>query len=292
MPFCRSFLALCLPLCSTLAIGADGIRIEMDGKGTFAVVGLSASQLTDVAKSLNDHPDQSPLLVFVVREAGPQPTVAIAGASAVENNVLRFKPRFPLEPGLSYRAVFRAGGAGTRPLETVFSVPKKPLGAATSVAAVYPSMDVLPENQLKFYLHFSAPMSRGDAYSHVRLLDEHGKKIDHPFLEVEQELWDPGLRRFTLFIHPGRIKSGVKLREVQGPVFEAGKRYVLEIDAAWTDAQGQPLARAFRKSFQAGPAEEQPVDPANWKIRAAAADGKHAWKSDFPGRSTTPWPSA
>ena len=40
--------------------------------------------------------------------------------------------------------------------------------ASTIVEHVYPSTDQLPENQLKFYLHFSAPMSRGEAYSRIQ----------------------------------------------------------------------------------------------------------------------------
>ena len=50
----------------------------------------------------------------------------------------------------------------------------------TVVEAVYPTAERLPENQLKFYLHFSAPMSRGEAYRRVQLLDEKGKAVELP----------------------------------------------------------------------------------------------------------------
>jgi len=51
-------------------------------------------------------------------------------------------------------------GEEDRPLETVLQLPAAEPGPATMVEHVYPSTDELPENQLKFYLHFSAPMSR------------------------------------------------------------------------------------------------------------------------------------
>ncbi|MCL6608417.1 MAG: hypothetical protein K6T74_10025, partial [Geminicoccaceae bacterium] len=86
----------------------------------------------------------------------------------------------------------------------------------------YPTSDQLPENQLRFYIHFSAPMSRGEAYARIRLLDSAGKPIDAAFLELGEELWDPSGKRFTLLIDPGRIKRGLRPREDLGPVLEAG----------------------------------------------------------------------
>ena len=92
----------------------------------------------------------------------------------------------------------------------------KPKTEPTVVTQVYPTSDKLPENQLKFYLHFSAPMSRGDSYKHIQLLDEKGKAVELPFLELDEELWDPAGKRFTLFFDPGRIKRGLKPREEVG----------------------------------------------------------------------------
>ena len=107
--------------------------------------------------------------------------------------------------------------------------------------AVYPSRDLLPENLLRFYIHFSAPMSRGEAYRRIKLLDTTGKPVDSPFLELDEELWSSDGTRFTLLFDPGRIKRGLKPREELGPVLEAGKSYSLVIDRDWPDAQGNPL---------------------------------------------------
>src|SRR5260370_1316673 len=75
-----------------------------------------------------------------------------------------------------------------------------------------------PENDLKFYIHFSAPMSRGDSYKRIKLPDEKGKALDMPFLELDQDLWDSAAQRLTVFCDPGRIKRGLKPREEFGPV--------------------------------------------------------------------------
>src|SRR5262249_10274078 len=136
------------------------------------------------------------------------------------------------------------------------TAPKATGNATTVVEKIYPSGDKLPENQLRFYLHFSAPMSRNGAYSHIKLLDEKGKEVASPFLELGEELWDPGVKRFTLLLHPGRIKRGLKPREELGPILEEGKRYTLVIAADWSDAEGNLLKAGVRKSFAVGPPDE------------------------------------
>jgi hypothetical protein len=148
-------------------------------------------------------------------------------------------------------------------------------GAATRsptvVTAVYPSAKVLPENLLRFYIHFSAPMSRGEAYKHIHLLRSTGEVVADPFLELNEELWSPDGRRFTLLLDPGRIKRGLKPRREVGPVLEEGKSYTLCVDERWPDSRGEPLASALRRTFHTGPPEERELSPRDWTIHAPAA---------------------
>jgi hypothetical protein len=134
------------------------------------------------------------------------------------------------------------------------------------VTAVYPSAAVLPVNLLKVYLHFSAPMSRGLVYDQVRVRDANGKVLELAFLELEEELWNADQTRLTLLFDPGRIKRGLLPREEAGTVFEVGKSYTLEVDASWQDGNRRPLAEAFRKTFQVGPADAVAPDPVRWQI--------------------------
>jgi hypothetical protein len=210
------------------------------------------------------------------------------GSHRVVADTLRFEPQFPVSAGVSYRTVFRPAelpGAVARDTNWIiarFTAPAPAPGPATVVSRVYPSAEVLPENLLKFYLHFSAPMSRGHSYEHLQLLDEAGKAIELPFLELDEELWDPAMLRFTLFIDPGRIKRGVQPLEEIGPSLEAGRNYTLVIDRAWTDAAGRPLGQSFRKQFRVGPPDRDPPDPALWKLAPGHAGTREPLTVTFP----------
>ena len=127
---------------------------------------------------------------------------------------------------------------------------------------------MLPENQLKFYLQFSAPMSGGGVYQHIRVREAGGRELDQPFLELEEELWDPAMTRLTLLIDPGRIKRGVKPHEDVGALFEAGRSYTLTIDPAWRDAGGQPLRAGLSKTYRIAAADRTPPDAARWAVHA------------------------
>lgn len=200
------------------------------------------------------------------------------GAWSVADGRLRFEPRFPLVRGVRYRAEYRRPGAA--PVVSHFQLPAE-AAPTTEVVQVYPTAAVLPENQLKFYVHFSAPMSRGEIFDHVQLCEESGKAIELPFLELAEELWDPTMTRLTLLIDPGRIKRGVKPLVDLGPVFEAGKSYALRVAAGCPDAAGRPLRAAFEKKFRVTAADRTPIDPARWKIPAPRAGTREALRVDF-----------
>lgn len=242
-------------------------------------------------------------VVRVVPATGPaapdQPP--LWGSYRIVGDVIRFEPRFPFEPGMRYRAEFDPvrfhaiareidrgeGPAAGQPRSTArliaeYSPPRKPAQATTRVAAVYPSRDFLPENLLHFYVHFSAPMSRGEAYQRIKLIDSTGKPVDAPFLELDEELWSPDGTRFTLIFDPGRIKRGLRPREEVGPVLESGKSYSLVIDRLWPDAAGNPLESAHRKAFRVGPPDESSPDPKSWKIDAPTASSRDPLVVNFP----------
>jgi hypothetical protein len=213
---------------------------------------------------------------------------AMVGRYSVRDAVIRFEPKFPWQPGVTYRAVFSAerlpamGDKVSAQIVSKFGLPPAPHNPTTVVTQIYPSSDVLPENLLKFYIHFSAPMQGGHIYDHIHLRDEAGKFVELPFLEIDEELWDPEMMRLTLFIDPGRIKRGVKPLEEIGPALEEGKRYTLEIGATWLDSAGMPLRESFRKTFRAGAQDREPPLLETWKISAPRAGTREALKVAFP----------
>lgn len=252
------------------------IRLATDGK-TIDVVGLSKGDLTALAERKQTPEQWGKLLsLYVDKNADRTDQPAMTGAWRIEKEMLRFEPRYGLAPGVPYRAVFDPRELPSKPKDKVtelaLMIPKPKAGAATVVDAVYPKADKLPENQLKFYLHFSAPMSRGEVYQRVHLLKEDGTAIDLPFLELEQELWDREGKRLTLLFDPGRIKRGLKPREDVGPVLEEGKKYTFVIDRDWPDAAGNPLKESYRKSFRALPPDDAMPDVKMWKLQVPMAE--------------------
>ncbi len=200
---------------------------------------------------------------------------AILGRYERDGNTLVFFPRYPLSKNVKYQmlvgprlqqAIDQKSTQVSKP-PMLFQLPSQPPETPTTITAIYPSAAVLPVNLLKFYIYFSRPMSRGQAYQNIQLLHE-GDIVEKPFLELGEELWDGEQTRFTLFIHPGRIKHGLKSRDEAGPVLTAGQHYTLSINQAWMDAGGFKLAQTFEKQFKIGPADESQLDPQKWKIVA------------------------
>jgi hypothetical protein len=240
------------------------------------VSGLSSVALEELRRTNRKTAQwQSLLAVYAgqgdwVAEVGLPP---MFGAYRVQSGAFRFEPQFPLEPGVKYRAIFHPnqipGGRDSEGglITADFQAPSRASDSTTVVSQVYPSAAVLPENLLKFYVHFSAPMSRGHIYDHIQLRNDAGQLIELPFLEIDEELWNPTMTRLTLFIDPGRIKRGVRPLEEVGPALEEGKRFTLFIDREWRDGAGNPLKETFQKTFKVGPPDRDPPDPARWKIQ-------------------------
>ncbi len=206
------------------------------------------------------------------------PATALLGTHTLADGTLKFEPRFPFAPGVTYRAILTVD---QRETTRDFALPK-PKSEPGRVTAIYPSGDTLAENTLRFYIHFSKPMARGDIYRHVTLRNDTDKKVvELPFLELDEELWSPDQTRATFLIDPGRIKREVKPRIDLGPTLEAGKTFTLTVAATWKDADGTALAAASRKTFKVGKADREPIDPAKWTLAAPKAGGRDALKLGF-----------
>jgi hypothetical protein len=242
-------LAAVLPLVATAA----GVSIQLDA-GAFQVSGVAGGE-----------PVQGWASAFSVY-AGEGDVPQMTGTYSRSGELLRFQPRYPLTSGVQYRAVFHP--LGEQAVEARFDGPKSIVGPSTRLERVYPSTDVLPANQLKLYLEFSQPMSRGGIWSHIHLVRDDGKAVELPFLEIDQELWTRDQRRLTVLFDPGRIKRGVTPQQEMGEVLEAGRSYTLIVDREMSDARNQPLAEAFRRQFRVAPSLREGIDPKKWKLTA------------------------
>jgi hypothetical protein len=210
------------------------------------------------------------------RSADPPP---LLGSYEVHEGALTFRPRFPLAAGMHYRAVFRVGGNAE--IVADFDGPKLDRTATTRVEHVYPTANALPANQLKLYLYFSAPMARGEAWRRVHLLDQDDKEVDLPFLELNQELWDPEYKRLTILFDPGRIKRGLVPNKEDGAPLTQGHEYSFVVDPDWMDARGNRLAEGYRKKFRVVAADRTPPEPKQWHVIAPKAGSTNPVAIDF-----------
>lgn len=262
------------------------LRVTIDESPPHAVrlYGLPAEMLSALQQAEISSRDWQD--VYRVEVAGSEQAQSnlppVAGSYRVEADHIVFVPRFALQRGQPYRVrvwpnrLKGAPAAWPGLWQDVLILPDSDVAPRTRVVAIYPSSDLLPENQLKFYIHFSQPMRRGEAYRHIRLLDNTGHPVPYPFLELPEELWDPSQQRFTLLLDPGRIKRGLKPREEFGPILESGNSYTLLIDAQWKDAAGRPLIEGAAKKFRVTEPDEQQPNLESWKLRLPRAGSREA----------------
>ncbi len=207
-------------------------------------------------------------------KAGP----AILGKYRREGDLLTFTPRYALAHDHTYRATFVVSAKRTETSD--YRVPPRKKTPPAVVDRIYPTSDVLPANQLKFYIHFSKPMREGEAiFERIAILDEHGKAVEDPWRRTE--LWTADATRFSLWIHPGRIKNGVNLREEFGPVLEPNKTYRLVIKGEVEDGDGQPLGKDVVKKFRTTAVDDRRPLPQDWRLTPPPAGTRQALRLDF-----------
>jgi hypothetical protein len=206
---------------------------------------------------------------FAVFASDDPAAPAMLGAYAKDGQALTFTPRFTPAPQVRLRAVCRPP-QGAPVVAWFGGVPQPVRAPTTRVLQVTPDADVWPENVLRLYVTFSAPMRIGVAWDHIRMLDADGRAMGGMFVEIDQELWDPEGRRLTVLFDPGRIKRGLVDHINEGPPLTVGGAFTLEIDAFWRDAAGGLLAQPFRKTITVAPPLRAPIDPAQWRLTLPA----------------------
>ncbi len=231
-----------------------------------------------VATGVDPGVDGIESMLRVYTASGPPERPAVLGTVERETGAVRFIPRFTFVTDLDYEAVFdlpaycrQAGCRASKAVRLRFRMPEPPPAPRPRVTRVYPSAGAVPANLLRFYVHFSAPMRPVDVHRHVRLLDDHGRPVPEPFVEVRQGLWDPGYQRLTLFVHPGRTKRGVGPNLAQGPVLDAGRHYRLVIDGDLQDARGQRLGTDVNHRFRVTAAVRRRLRSDRWRVVAPAS---------------------
>ena len=268
-------LVLFLAGCAAQTSGPPAIALDPEagaGKPAIVVRNVSSEHLAALRGDMTR--DQwSEVLRVAVGDGQP----AMLGDYVLDGNTIRFTPMFPLDPGREYHVTFAPAN-----LTATVALPASNAQPSTVVSHIYPSTDVVPENQLRLYVHFSAPMGLKGGLDYISLVDERGEKVVDPFLPLDTEFWNSDHTRYTVFFDPGRQKRGIMPNQEMGRSLEPGKRYALVVDREWRDANGLPLKETFRREFTVGPADERPLDVKAWRLTPPAGGTRDALVVTFP----------
>lgn len=216
------------------------------------------------------------VLVVTVKEGD---SIAVAGRYHRSGDRIEFQPMFPLDAGRTYFARLVLPDTVIR---AQLVVPRGNGSAATTVVRSTPTTDTVPENLLRMYLEFSDSMSRESGVEHIHLLDDAGREVQHAFLPLDGDFWNPPHTRYTVFFDPGRVKRGILPNEEMGRPLRAGRTYTIVVDSTWRDAHGRPLVHPFRQRLVATQAVLAPIKLAEWKVLAPKAGTRDSLIVEFP----------
>ena len=260
-----------------------------DSEGAGPRIVLNADQPRPTIEIVDVPPDQLRALqgtesrdawaaVFKVAAGPDQP--AVLGAYAIDGTRIVFTPMFPLDAERQYHVTYT--GPGATPITSIVGLPARSTVPTTAVVQLYPTAETVPENQLRLYIHFSAPMDMKGGLTYVHLFDDAGAEVLDAFLPLDAEFFNDDRTRYTVFFDPRRQNRGTAPISEMGRSLTAGKAYTVVIDSEWRDSNGLPLKQQYRRTFNVGPADEQPLDPKTWKIQPPAAGSRAALMVAFP----------
>jgi hypothetical protein len=269
---------------ATSSTPAIRLTTPPNGAAYVEVTGLS-DRLLDAIRDAGNSPEQwaSVLRVAVSADAPP-----MLGSYAVVDGALRFTPAFPFDPGRQYdvrfdpTAVTGVPQPDARTLVATVGRPAVATEPTTVVTQVYPSGDAVPENLLRMYVEFSAPMGRRSGIEYMKLLNGAGEEIAGAILPLDYEFWSPDHRRFTVFLDPGRVKDGILPNREAGRPLTSGGSMTLVISREWRDENGVPLKADHRRTFRVAAPDTRPIDTAAWKIQAPPARSRDGLAVTFP----------
>ncbi|MCY4365556.1 MAG: hypothetical protein OXE17_04955 [Chloroflexi bacterium] len=261
---------------------------QYNGKDALQASGWTSAELDELQGPDGGGPGRRLALLTAEALEGvtdPRPIPSIAGRFEVDAEAVWFIPRFPFVAGMAYCLLVYPSGAGEsggspgiwriqRP--SVDSLPD------ARVVAIYPDVDEVPVNLLKFYVHFSEPMSEGRAQRAISVCrDDTGEPIDGVFVPMDPELWDGSRQRLTLLLDPARIKHGlVPNMEAGYPLIE-GVPFRLRLDSEFRDSKGRPLAAWAERRYAVGPEVRERIDPAKWRLTVPPADSREPLRVEF-----------
>lgn len=270
-------LAILLALTSmNTIVFADEKILSLPENGSEAIaLKLPAGNFEPKGKNLSKM-----LQVFVgAKDLCCEGRTAVAGRYVIENHSLSFTPAFGFAEAQDY--VARIQLPGVDDVLVPFKISSQTPAQTAQVTEIYPSGDVIPENTLRFYIHFSAPMQPHVAFDHIKLVNADGVADEAAFMQLKQELWNEDRTRLTVLMDPGRIKRNVAPNLELGPALQEGKNYRLVITDGWKPVHGETALKKYSNAFSIGPALRELPNSKKWQISSPRSDTREVLSIKF-----------
>ena len=252
-------------------------------KARVIVTGFSSTELSSLSAL---PPEQWRAIIRVSVDRPGEGNPPIEGQYRITSSGVDFLPVFPFDAGRAYAVELNPAKLPTPrrvdATRVVVSLPADARTPSTTVTRMLPTSTVLPENLLRIYLEFSAPMSRAHGRDFLSLVDERGDVVKDAFLALDVDFWSPDGRRYTVFLDPGRVKRGILPNDQFGRALKPGHRFALLVDPKWRDEHGLPLAAPFRQEFTVGPADMNPIRPGDWSVQSPKSGSRDPLTVTFP----------
>ena len=286
--------AFCVLLTSSTSCGgSSGPAVRLDttnpSRTFIEVTGLPRADLTALSQANLGADEWSALLHVTLRSSGSPSnaeTPGMAGRYAVEDS-LRFWPSFPFDAGREYEVRFDPSRVlrvklSAHAITATVSIPGTARSPSTHVSAVYPTSDVMPENLLRMYVRFSAPMGQQGGRDHIMFVDDSGREVPDVVVPLDTDLWNAERTRYTVILDPGRVKREILPNRDMGRALHDGTGITIVVKPDWRDAHGLPLTREYRRRYRIGPAEQRALSTMEWHVTPPGAGTRDALTVAFP----------
>lgn len=222
----------------------------------------------------NGQSDIDPTAVFQVfvgnSDACCEGRSPMAGHYSINKRTVTFVPAFDLIEGQNYTVKTSGEGvteSGAGYLKE-FAIKRSIENVSPEIVAIYPSGPNIPENTLRFYIHFSTPMKPHVSTDYIKLVDANGMQDNAAFMAFKQELWSEDRKRLTILMDPGRIKRGVAQNLTLGPALQEGGAYSIVVEAGWPTANNSEKLPRYENAFFVSQSLRTLPDPNLWTIVA------------------------
>lgn len=192
-------------------------------------------------------------------------TPAIIGTVKKDGSYTTFTPIVPFDQETPYTLVFDDQFFH-------FEIKRGKDQPIMTVSSIYPSVDEVPANILKWYIRFSQPVNPVRIYEHINFLDQEGKPIDRSILHLGAPLLSEDGTLLTVWIEPGRQKRMLGPNRHLGSVFEPYRQYTLHIADTLKDKHGVPIAKSVRHTFTTTDSDRIKPTIANWSVGSLPSD--------------------